>query len=99
VVLGRAIVAFNATYAVPHVKAPASQDMRMRQMADYDRRMRAALAMPTDTLAERAARDRAIAGARVHLAAVSQRRLNSVAVARIDIALGLPPADPRLGVP
>jgi hypothetical protein len=98
VVLGRAIVAFNATYAVPHVTTPASQDLRMRQMADYDRRMRAALGMPTGTLAERAMRDRAIAGARLHLAAVSQRRLNRVAVARIDIALGLPPADPRLGV-
>jgi len=96
--LGQAVVALNATFAVPHAPAQAARDVRVRQMADYDRMMRAALTMPADTPAARAARDRAVAAARLHLAAATQRRLNIVAVARIDIALGLPPVDPRLGV-
>jgi hypothetical protein len=97
--LTHAIVALNATYAVPHQPPlAAAHEARMRQMAAYDRMMLAAIQLPGDTPAERAARDRAIAGARLQLAAATGRRLNPLAVERIDAALGLPPTDPQLGV-
>jgi len=68
-------------------------------MAAYDRRMLEALQMPTGTPMERAARSRAIADARIQLAAATNRRLNAAAVSRIDALLGLTATDPRLGVP
>jgi hypothetical protein len=67
-------------------------------MAIYDRVMLKALQMPTDTPEQRGARDRAIAGARIRLAAATNRRLNPAAVSRIDSLLGLPASDPALGV-
>ncbi len=67
-------------------------------MAGYDRAMLHALAMPDRTPAQWAARDRAIASARIQLAAATKRRLNPGAVTRIDLLLGLPTSDPTLGV-
>jgi hypothetical protein len=60
--------------------------------------MLSALQMPTDTAEQREARDHAITDARIHLAAATNRRLNSAAVSRIDALLGLPATDPQLGV-
>ena len=44
---------------------------------------------PCPTPAQRAARNRAIAGARIQLAAATSRRLNRAAITRIDALLGL----------
>jgi hypothetical protein len=54
--------------------------------------------MPDRTPTQRAARNSAIAGARIQLAASTNRHLNPVAVSRIDSLLGLPASDPTLGV-
>jgi hypothetical protein len=72
--------------------------LRIQQMAAYDRAMLHALAMPDRTPAQRAARNRAIAGARIQLAVATSRRLNPAAIGRIDALLGLPASDPTLGV-
>jgi hypothetical protein len=96
--LNRAVVALNATLAVPRPPAQAGLNSHIRQMAVYDRAMVRALAMPDRTPAQRVARNRAIAGARIQLAAATNRRLNPAAVSRIDSLLGLPASDPALGV-
>jgi hypothetical protein len=96
--LGRAVVALNATSVVLRSPGHVGGDSRIRQMAVYDRAMLRALAMPDRTPVQRAARDHAIAGARIHLAEATNRRLNPVAVSRIDSLLGLPATDPALGV-
>jgi hypothetical protein len=57
-----------------------------------------ALAMPDRTPAQRAARNRAIAGARIQLAVATSPHLNPAAISRIDALLGLPASDPTLGV-
>jgi hypothetical protein len=57
-----------------------------------------ALATPDRSPTQRAARNRAIAGARIQLAAATSRRLNSAAITRIDAMLGLPASDPALAV-
>jgi hypothetical protein len=96
--LGRAVVALNATMAAPRPPAQAGPDLRIQQMATYDRAMLRALAMPDRTPAHQAARNRAIAGARIQLAVATHRRLNPAAITRVDALLGLPPSDPTLGV-
>jgi hypothetical protein len=96
--LRKAVVALNATYAVPHRSSHPAVDARIRQMAVYDHMMLSALGMPTDTAEQREARDRAITDARIQLAAATNRRLNSAAVSRIDALLGLPATDPQLGI-
>jgi hypothetical protein len=96
--LSRAVVALNATYAVPRPPARLTLNERTQQMAAYDHMMLDALRMPITTPAQRVARDRAISTARIHLAAVTNRRLNTTAISRIDALLGLPATDPRLGV-
>ena len=96
--LRKAVVALNAAYAIPRLSPHAALDTRIRQMAIYDRMMLNALQMPTDTPEQQGARDRAIADARIQLAAATNRRLNPPAVSRIDSLLGLPPSDPTLGV-
>jgi hypothetical protein len=96
--LSRAVVALNATSAALRPPPHVGVDSRIQQMAAYDRAMLHALGMPDRTPTQRAARDRAIAGARIHLAAATSRRLNPVAVSRIDSLLGLPTTNPALGV-
>ena len=97
--LGRAVVALNATEVVPRPPpVQAAPDLRVQQMAAYDRAMLRALAMPNRTPAQWAARNRAIASARTQLAVATSRRLNPTAVTRIDAVLGLPESDPTLGV-
>ena len=96
--LDRAVVALNAAYAVPRPPARLTRDENIRQMATYDRMMLSALQMPADTPEQQDARDRAIADARIQLAAATHRRLNPAAVSRIDALLGLPATDPHLGV-
>jgi hypothetical protein len=76
----------------------AGPDLRIQQMTAYDRAMLHALGMPDRTPAQRAARNRAIAAARIQLAAATNRHLNPAAVSRIDALLGLPASDPTLGV-
>jgi len=96
--LGRAVVALNATMAVPRPPAQAGLDLRIQQMAAYDRAMLHALALPDRTPTQRTARNRTIAGARIQLAVATHRRLNPAAITRIDSLLGLPASDPTLGV-
>jgi|SRR5215472_1833264 hypothetical protein len=93
--LDRAVV---VAYAVPRLPSHATIDTRIQQMAIYDLTMRNALQMPTDTPEQRGVQDRAIADARIQLSAATHRRLNPVAVSRIDAVLGLPATDPQLGV-
>jgi hypothetical protein len=76
----------------------AGRDLRIQQMAAYDRAMLHALTMPGHTRAQRTARNRAIAGARIQLAVATSRCLNPAPVSRIDALLGLPASDPTLGV-
>jgi hypothetical protein len=98
--LGRAVVALNATVVVlrpPPVQA--APDLRVQQMAVYDRAMLRALAMPDLTPEQRTARNHAITSARIRLAAATSRRLNPAAITPIDALLGLPASDPALGVP
>jgi hypothetical protein len=96
--LGRAVVALNATMALPRPPAQPGFDARIQQMAAYDRAMLDALARPDRTGVQRTARDLAVAWARIQLAVATNRRLNPAAVSRIDALLGLPPSDPTLGV-
>ena len=70
----------------------------IRAIAAYDDTMRAAMMMPDFTGVQVSARNAAIANARTRLASASRRHLTPAAVARIDTLLGLPQADPRLGV-
>jgi hypothetical protein len=78
--LGRAVVALNATVLVLHPPpVRAAPDLRVQQMAAYDRAMLRALAMADRNPSQRAARDRAIASARIQLAAATRRRLNPAA--------------------
>jgi hypothetical protein len=76
----------------------AGPDLRIQQMPAYDRAVLRALAMSDRNPVQRAARNRAIASARIQLAAATSRHLNSDAITRIDAVLGLPPGDPALGV-
>jgi hypothetical protein len=93
-----AVVVPNAAYVVPRPPPHAALDARIRQMATYDRMMLNALQMAADTPEQQDTRDRAIADARIQLAAVTHRRLNPTAISRIDSLLGLPASDPTLGV-
>jgi hypothetical protein len=95
---GQALVALNATSAIPRPPPHLTPDERIRHMATFDRMMLEALQMSAATPAQRAARNRAIASARIELAASTNRRLNPTAVRRIDAVLGLPASDPQLGV-
>jgi len=67
------------------------------KIALYDREMIAALSMPTNTPAEVAARDQAIAEAREQLATNTGRTLSPEVVTRVDQLLHLPPVNPTLG--
>lgn len=96
--LGRAVVALNATVPMQRPATQAGLDTRIQQMAAYDRAMLYALAMPDRTPVQQAARNRAISAARSKLALATNRRLNPEAVRRIDLLLGLPTSDPTLGV-
>jgi hypothetical protein len=59
-----------------------------------------ALAMPAETPAQATARARAIAAARAQeLAAAGNRPVSETVVSRVDRILGLPAADPTLGLP
>lgn len=61
--------------------------------------MLAALAMPTGTPAEIAARNAAIAAARSQeLEEAANKPLSPAVVAQVDQLLGLPPTNPALGV-
>jgi hypothetical protein len=95
--LGQAVIALNATMAVPRPPARPAFDARIQQMTGYDRAMLRALAMPDRTLTQQAMRNRAIADARIRLAVTTNRRLNPAAISRIDALLGLPASDPALG--
>lgn len=80
-------------------RANAAPGSRVGQIAAYEQAMLEALAMPARTPAELAARETAIAAARAQdLAAASNRPLSSEVVDRVDQLLGLPPADPTLGI-
>lgn len=68
-------------------------------LAAHERAMMEALAMPARTPAEIAAREAAIAAARAQeLAEARNRPSGGGVVDRVDQSLGLPPADPTLGV-
>ena len=94
-----ALGALNAAHASPTALAHTAPTSRVGQIAAYDRAMLAALAMPTATPAEIAARNAAIAAARQNqLAAAANKGLTPAVVSRVDALLGLPPSNPALGV-
>ena len=97
--LASALGALNAAHASPKALAHAAPTSRVGLIAAYDRAMLAALAMPTATPAEIAARNAAIAAARQNqLAAAANKGLTPAVVSRVDALLGLPPSNPALGV-
>lgn len=72
---------------------------REGRIAEHERAMMEALAMPARTPAEIAAREAAIAAARAQeLAEAPNRPQGGGVVDRVDQSLGLPPADPTLGI-
>lgn len=96
--LARASGALNAAHASSNALAHAAPKSRVGQIATYDRSMLAALAMPTNTAAQLAARDAAIAASRAQLATVTNKNLTPSVVTLVDARLGLPEIDPTLGV-
>jgi hypothetical protein len=97
--LSQALFVLDASYtAGPSAPPRAAGDDRLRQMADYDQTMLSALGLPDGTPDQHAARNNAIADARLQLATATDRQLNPLAVEQIDAALGLPATDPLLGV-
>lgn len=69
-------------------------------VASYETAMMTALSMPTETPAQVAARNAAIAAARANeLTRAANMPVTPAVVARVDDLLGLPATDPSLGVP
>ena len=69
------------------------------QIASYQAAMKVALAMPTATPAQIAARNTAIASARSDiLGPASNKSLTPDVVSAVDKQIGLPASDPTLGV-
>jgi hypothetical protein len=60
-------------------------------IAAYESAMSRALAMPSATPAQRAARSAAVAQARSRLAAAANKPLSAAAMQQVDRLLGLPP--------
>ena len=97
--LGSALGSLNATDASAKALAHAPPNSIVGQIVSYQSAMRTALAMPTATPAELAARNAAIAAARADiLAPAANKGLTPQAVSAVDKQLGLPPTDPTLGV-
>lgn len=96
--LARASGALNAAHASSNALAHAAPKSRVGQIATYDRSMLTALAMPTNTAAQLAARDAVIAASRAQLATVTNKNLTPSVVTLVDARLGLPEIDPTLGV-
>lgn len=97
--MANALGALNAAHTSPTALAHAAPTSRVGLIAAYDRAMLAALAMPTATPREIAARNAAIAAARQdQLGASANKGLTPGVVAHVDALLGLPPTNPTLGV-
>jgi hypothetical protein len=90
--------ALNAAHASPTALAHASSNSRVGMIAAYDRAMTAALSMPHATPHQAALRNAAIAAARQDLKAASNKTLTAAVVQKVDLLLGLPPSNPRLGL-
>lgn len=70
------------------------------QIAAYQAAMKSAVAMPSATPAQIAARNAAIAAARTDLLApAANKSLTPDVVSAVDRQIGLPETDPSLGVP
>jgi|GEM_PF-2365662 len=95
--ISAALRALNAAHASPVALAHASPRSIVGKLAEYDRAMQLALAMPQNTPAEIAARDQAIANARLMLADQTDRTITPQVISRVDYLLGLPPSNPMLG--
>ncbi len=95
--ISAALRALNAAHASPEALAHASPRSIVGKLAEYDRAMQLALAMPQNTPAEIAARNQAIANARLMLADQTDRTITPQIIARVDSLLGLPPSNPMLG--
>jgi hypothetical protein len=80
-------------------RANAAPHSQVGRIAAYEQAMLAALAMPTSTRAEIAARNAAIAAARSQqLKDAANKPLSPAVVAQVDSLLGLPPTNPAIGV-
>jgi hypothetical protein len=88
----------NAAHASPNALAHAAPNSTVGRIATYNRAMVSALAMPTGTRAQRAARRDAIATARMGLAGAANKPLSGAVVARVDQQLGLPRSNPNIGL-
>jgi len=84
--------ALNAAHASPTALAHAAPNSRVGMIASYDSAMTRALAMPSATPAQRAARNSAISQARAQLATASNKPVTASVARAVDRQLGLAPA-------
>lgn len=92
--LSSALGALNAAHADPRAREGAAPNSWVGRIADHEQAMLTALTCP-----EGALRDQAIARARAQeLEAAANRPVTSAVLRRVDSLLGLPAADPTLGV-
>jgi hypothetical protein len=88
-----ALGSLNAAHASANARTYAATTSRVGQVATYETRMRAALAITNPTR-----RDAAITAARQELAGRTNKELTPGAVARLDNMLSIQGASPQLGV-
>ena len=95
--LASALGALNAAHASPTALAHAAPGSTVGKIATYDKLMVSALAMPTATATQIAARNAAITSARLQLASTTNKSVTPTVIAKVDQTLGLPATDPTLG--
>ena len=97
--LASALGALNAVHASPTAMAHAAPTSTVGMIGAYHSAMVTALAMPSTTPTQIAARNAAIAAARSSLLAqAANKSLTPSVVTAVDQRLGLPASDPTLGV-
>jgi hypothetical protein len=87
-----ALGSLNSAHASANARANAAATSRVGQVATYETRMRAAMAITNPIR-----RDAAITAARQELAGVTNKELTPGAVARLDNMLSIQGASPQLG--
>ena len=95
--LNSAMGALNAAHASSAAMAHAAPGSTVGKISTYDKSMLAALALPSATPAQIAARNTAISNARLQLASTTNKSLTPAVITKVDLTLGLPATDPTLG--
>ena len=95
--LASAMGALNAAHASPAALANAAPGSTVGKISTYDKLMISALAMPSASPTQIAARNAAITGARLQLASTTNKSVTPTVIAKVDQTLGLPATDPSLG--